>query len=129
MSIDDFVSTPEMKGLPYKTPYSDTIKGSMPLSVALSSFCKLIIAPDSVFIYLADSLGIPVIGLYSPFSSALRTPKLNVFTIDVPGPCYNCCIHSPMPCPNSTDTWSCCLKAILPMYVLKASEQILKGEI
>ena len=99
--------------------------------VALVEKCSLVIAPDSAFIYIAESLGVPVIGLYGPFSSELRTKGLNVHTIESTGVCYNCCEHSAEPCRMSQDSGSPCLKAISPQMVLEVAKDILstaKGE-
>jgi ADP-heptose:LPS heptosyltransferase len=104
------------------------------LAVAMCEHCKLVIAPDSAWVYIAESLGVPVIALYSPFSSKLRLTGLNVYAIDVEGrdgkpSCYNCCTHTPAPCLRSKDGWSPCLKAIRPELVVALSQKILKGEV
>jgi ADP-heptose:LPS heptosyltransferase len=109
------------------TPYSKEITGSILLSIALVKRCKLLIAPDSFFVYVGDSFGIPTLGIYSPINSMLRAHGLNVYALDVVDGCYNCSKHTQSPCPWSKDTWSPCLKSIKPEYVDFAVSEILAG--
>lgn len=129
-NVEPLLIHPSMKGVRVLLPFTKEIEGCFELSAVLAGKCKLIIAPDSVFTYVADSLGVPVIVLYSPFSSKLRADKLNVYAIDVPGACYNCCVHSYLPCKHSNDRegYSPCMKAIKPELVFGLAQKILKGE-
>jgi len=111
------------------TPYSDTIKGSLGLSITLVKKCKLLITPDSFLTYVGDSLGIPTLGIFSPIGSMFRVSGLNVYALDTYGDfsCYHCNIHSTSPCHWANDMWSPCLKAIFPEYVEYSVIEILEG--
>lgn len=129
-NINDFVTLDFVEKKNLLFPYTLDVTGSFELSVALAKECELIICPDSSFTYVADSLGIPVIAIYSPFSSALRADKLNVYAIEVGGDgCYNCCTHSELPCKRARDgKYSPCLKAISPEFIFTTTEKILNKE-
>jgi len=111
------------------TPYSKNIQGSLGLSIALAQKSKMIVTPDSFFTYVGDSLGVPTIGIFTPVNSRYRAMGLNVYALDVVGEnsCGNCQLHSYSPCHWSNDTWSPCLKAILPEYVEYSIIEILEG--
>lgn len=109
-------------------PYSDKVKGSFSLNVALIKRCKMLVAPDSVFVYIGDSLGIPTMGIYTPVTSSLRVSGLNVYAWDVVDGCMNCNIHGTSPCHWSNNMWSPCLKSIKPDYVATAIFEILEGK-
>jgi ADP-heptose:LPS heptosyltransferase len=130
-TIEEIYERPEMKDVRVLLPYNRDVEGSFELSVALAKECSLIIAPDSVFTYIADSLNVPVITLYSPFTSKLRAKNLNVYAIDVFEGCINCCKHSDMPCSysNDMDGYSPCMKAIKPDFVSVLAQKILNGKI
>lgn len=111
------------------TPYSKTIPGSLGLSIALTQKSNLLVTPDSFFTYVGDSLGTPTIGIFTPVNSMFRACGLNVYALDVVGEnsCGNCMKHSISPCHWSTDSWSPCLKSIMPEYVEYSIIEVLEG--
>ena len=109
------------------TPYSDNIPGSLGLSIALSQKSKMIVTPDSFFTYVGDSLGIPTLVIFSPVGSMFRASGLNVYALDVVEGCYNCAKHGISPCHWSNDSWSPCLKAVMPEFVEYSVFEILEG--
>lgn len=113
-------------GIKVLTPWTNGVKGSFGLCVALIRKCVLVICPDSVFTYVGDSLEVKTIALYGPFSSELRAKNLDVYAIEMPDGCYNCCAHTPFPCSRSVDGWSPCLKSITPEMVLSLADIVLK---
>lgn len=103
----------------------DSCGGSFELACALVKHCKAIITPDSAFTYIGDSLNIPTLTIFGPFSSALRVEKLDVYALEAIGKCYNCNAHSYNPCKRSTDMFSPCIKAITPEILFNAMRKVL----
>jgi ADP-heptose:LPS heptosyltransferase len=70
-------------------------------SIIICEFMDLMIAPDSSFVHIAGSLGIPVIGLYGCFPSILRMKYYNkAIGIDCSVQCSPSFIHGHAACPN-----------------------------
>lgn len=94
-------------------------------SMALASFMDVIIAPDSAFVHIAGSLGIPLVGLYGPFPSSLRLRHYDkAVGLDASLPCSPCMKHGKNPCVFGPS--SACLELISPELILQAIEHLLQ---
>ena len=91
-NIEEVINLWDEETMKYvKFPFNSTIKPSLDLTIALVPHCSLIIAPDSLFVYVGDSFNVPTIGLYSVVSSQLRAAGLNVYALETTGNnCANC---------------------------------------
>jgi len=93
-------------------------------SIIWASMMDLIIAPDSAFIHIAGSLGVPLIGLYGCFPSLLRMKYYrNAIGIDCNVACAPSFIHGHLPCYKGDP--SPCFSVVKVQNVLDAVEHIL----
>lgn len=106
-------------------PFSHSIPPSFELACALITKCSVVIAPDSVFVYVGDALNVPTIGIYTPFASHLRASGLNIYALEVKQGCTNCALHTDAPCRWSSDIWSSCLKKIKAEIVVDVVKRII----
>ena len=90
-------------------------------SLVGASFMDCFIAPDSMFVHVAGAFGIPVIGIYGPFHSALRMKYFkNAIGIDVDCGCSPCFQHGHFPCHRGDP--SPCFSLISPETIICAFE-------
>jgi len=101
-NLNEFIATldPDVRDKVYNfSPHSPTLD----FSIALTSLAKMSISPDSSFIHMATSLGIPGFGIYGAFTGHVRlTTYKNVDWIQSPAQCAPCFIHGPNPCSKAT---------------------------
>lgn len=62
-------------------------------SIAMASFCDVILAPDSLMVHVGDALGIPVVGLYGPFDGKTYMKGYNGTPIQGDLDCSPCSWH------------------------------------
>lgn len=62
-------------------------------SIAMAALCDAIIAPDSVFVHVGHALGIPVVGLFGPFSAPTYMHGYKGVAMQGRGKCSPCSWH------------------------------------
>ena len=62
-------------------------------SVAMASWCDAIVAPDSAFVHVGAALGIPVLGLFGPFSGAAYMDGVPGIAMQGRAKCSPCSWH------------------------------------
>jgi heptosyltransferase-2 len=75
-------------------------------SVALLTFCDLVITPDSSLVHFAAALDVPCLSIYGPFPASVRTsyyPKnVSLEPPDEPDKCWPCFCHERV-CPKAEE--------------------------
>jgi ADP-heptose:LPS heptosyltransferase len=101
-------------------------------SCAILATCDAVLAPDSSLLHVAGALGIPAVGLFGPFQSALRVKyATSVTAIDGHYECAPCHHHAgngrdwPEGCPGAEKGKCLALANIDPKRIVKAIMKIL----
>jgi len=103
-------------------------------SCAILATCNAVLAPDSSLLHVAGALGIPALGLFGPFQSALRVKYAKSITaIDGHAPCAPCHHHAgngidwPEGCPGIEKGRCQALANIDPKRIVKTIYRLLSG--
>jgi len=100
-NLDDFIATLPQEIQPKVFSFASH-SPTLDFSIALTSLAKCSISPDSSFIHLATSMGIPAFGVYGAFTGNVRlTTYKNVDWIQSPAQCAPCFTHGANPCKYS----------------------------
>ena len=97
---------------------------SLDYSIALISLSKLVLAPDSAGMHIAESLGVKSFGIYGPFPARVRLSTYNNASwFECKAPCSPCFLHGSNPCPKATRVHSPCFESLDEKFVSDRIEE------
>lgn len=105
---------------------------SLDYTIALCSFAKLALGPDSSLCHIAGSLDIPTFGIFGPFTGEVRLsyfPKADWINFGEELPCQPCFMHGVEPCDfakKESDKFSPCLKMLNVKVVVDRCEKLIE---